>query len=258
MSGPAAIASPNPAVMAREIDRIQTKLNHPAGLKPTASKNSPEERTHPHLPTPICPASLTSDAAPANPKISLGQPHRYHAGIPGSSRLHTPPITHTPVPRETGQRTRVTHKSPPALNADQAMNLFRDKTIKLLNRTMRIARVCFAFEDGADALPKHEAHIQHIRTFLFVDPRSGAPAAGHAAATGSRKHGSVPRETERVRPSMLRTPPEGRTPSSIRLLTTPHALNRDGWFHVKRVAVIPFHWIGCARPTTFRALLTAR
>ena len=262
MSGPAAIASPNLAAVACEIDKIQTKINHPAGFKPAASKNSPEEQTRrtdpPHLPTPICPASPTSDAAPANPKISLGQPHRYHAGIPGSSRLHTPPITHTPVPRETGQRTRVTHKSPPALNADQAMNLFRDKTIKLLNRTMRIARVCFAFEDGADALPKHEAHIQHIRTFLFVDPRSGAPAAGHAAATGSRKHGSVPRETERVRPSMLRTPPEGRTPSSIRLLTTPHALNRDGWFHVKRVAVIPFHWIGCARPTTFRALLTAR
>ena len=258
MSGPAAIASPNLAAVACEIDKIQTKINHPAGFKPAASKNSPEERTRPHLPTLICPASPTSDAAPANPKISLGQPHRYHAGIPGSSRLHTPPITHTPVPRETGQRTRVTHKSPPALNADQAMNLFRDKTIKLLNRTMRIARVCFAFEDGADALPKHEAHIQHIRTFLFVDPRSGAPAAGCATATGSRKHGSVPRETERVRPSMLRTPPEGRTPSSIRLLTTPHALNRDGWFHVKRVAVIPFHWIGCARPTTFRALLTAR
>ena len=47
MSGPAAIASLNPAVVAREIDRIQTKLNHPAGLKPTASKSSPEERTHP-------------------------------------------------------------------------------------------------------------------------------------------------------------------------------------------------------------------
>ena len=253
MSGPAAIASPNLAAVACEIQ------NQPPGRVQTRRLEEQPRRTDPpHLPTPICPASPTSDAAPANPKISLGQPHRYHAGIPGSSRLHTPPITHTPVPRETGQRTRVTHKSPPALNADQAMNLFRDKTIKLLNRTMRIARVCFAFEDGADALPKHEAHIQHIRTFLFVDPRSGAPAAGHAAATGSRKHGSVPRETERVRPSMLRTPPEGRTPSSIRLLTTPHALNRDGWFHVKRVAVIPFHWIGCARPTTFRALLTAR
>ena len=240
-------------------DRQDPNQNQPPGRVQTRRLEEQPRRTDPpHLPTPICPASPTSDAAPANPKISLGQPHRYHAGIPGSSRLHTPPITHTPVPRETGQRTRVTHKSPPALNADQAMNLFRDKTIKLLNRTMRIARVCFAFEDGADALPKHEAHIQHIRTFLFVDPRSGAPAAGHAAATGSRKHGSVPRETERVRPSMLRTPPEGRTPSSIRLLTTPHALNRDGWFHVKRVAVIPFHWIGCARPTTFRALLTAR
>lgn len=47
MSGPAAIASLNPAVVAREIDRIQIKLNHPAGLKPTASKNSPGERTHP-------------------------------------------------------------------------------------------------------------------------------------------------------------------------------------------------------------------
>lgn len=46
-----------------------------------------------------------------------------------------------------------------------------------------------------------------------------------------------------------------RHPSCSRLH---HALNRYGWFHVKRVAVIPFHWIGCARPTTFRALLTAR
>jgi len=86
---------------------------------------------------------------------------------------------------------------------------------------MRIARVCFAFEDGAGAPPKHEAHMQRIRTFLFVDPGSGAPAAGCAAATGSRKHGSVPRETERDRPSMLRTPPEGRTPSSPQLLATP-------------------------------------
>lgn len=47
MSGPAAIASLNPAAVAHEIDRLQTKLNHPAGLKPTASKNKP----HPHLPS---------------------------------------------------------------------------------------------------------------------------------------------------------------------------------------------------------------
>ena len=252
MSGPAAIASPNLAAVACEIDKIQTKINHPAGFKPAASKNSPEEQTHPTCPPP----SVQPHRRP-----TLGQPtlrFRWDSRTDTTRGfLALPDCTH-PVPRETGQRTRVTHKSPPALNTDQAMNLFRDKTIKLLNRTMSIARVCFAFEDGAGALPKHETHTQHIRTFLFVDPRSGAPAAGHAAATGSRKHGSVPRETERVRPSMLRIPPEGRTPSSIRLLTTPHALNRDGWFHVKRVAVIPFHWIGCARPTTFRALLTAR
>ena len=139
MSGPAAIASLNPAVVAREIDRIQTKLNHPAGLKPTASKNSPEERTRPHLPTLICPASPTSDAAPANPKISLGQPHEISRRDPWLFPITHPPITHTPVPRETGQRTWVTHKSPPASNTDQAMNLFRDKTIKLLNRAMRTA-----------------------------------------------------------------------------------------------------------------------
>ena len=139
MSGPAAIASLNPAVVAREIDRIQTKLNHPAGLKPTASKNSPEERTRPHLPTLICPASPTSDAAPANPKISLGQPHEISRRDPWLFPITHPPITHTPVPRETGQRTWVTHKSPPASNTDQAMNLFKDKTIKLLNRAMRTA-----------------------------------------------------------------------------------------------------------------------
>lgn len=73
MSGPAAIASLNPAAVAHEIDRLQTKLNHPAGLKPTASKNSP---------TPTCPASPTSNAAPANPKISLGQPHAIPRGNP--------------------------------------------------------------------------------------------------------------------------------------------------------------------------------
>lgn len=236
-------------------DRQDPNQNQPPGRVQTRRL---EEQTHPTCPPP---------AVQPHRRPTLRQPTlrfrwdsrtdttRGFLALPDCTH---PPITHTPVPRETGQRTRVIHKSPPALNTDQAMNLFRDKTIKLLNRTVRIARVCFAFEDGAGALPKHEAHIQHIRTFLFVDPRSGAPAAGHAAATGSRKHGSVPRETERVRPSMLRTPPEGRTPSSIRLLTTPHALNRDGWFHVKRVAVIPFHWIGCARPTTFRALLTAR
>ena len=96
MSGPAAIASLNPAVVAREIDRIQTKLNHPAGLKPTASKNSPEERTHPHLPTPICPASPTSDAAPANPKIPLGQPHEISRGDSWLFPITHPPITHPP------------------------------------------------------------------------------------------------------------------------------------------------------------------
>ena len=62
MSGPAAIASPNLAAVACEIDKIQTKINHPAGFKPAASKNRPEEQTrrtdpknrptppaHPHL-----------------------------------------------------------------------------------------------------------------------------------------------------------------------------------------------------------------
>ena len=99
MSGPAAIASLNPAVVAREIDRIQTKLNHPAGLKPTASKNSPEERTRPHLPTLICPASPTSDAAPANPKISLGQPHEISRRDSWLFPIaHTPDYTH---PRST-------------------------------------------------------------------------------------------------------------------------------------------------------------
>lgn len=89
---------------------------------------------------------------------------RYHAGIPGNSRLHTP------VPRETEQPTWVVHKNPPALNTDQAMNLFRDKVIKLLERAMRIARGRFAFEDGAGAPLKHEAHVQRIRTFLSVGP----------------------------------------------------------------------------------------
>lgn len=208
MSGPAAIASPNPAAVAREIDRFQTKLNHPAGLKPTASKNSP---------TPTCPASPTSNAAPANPKISLGQPHAIPLGNPLLF-----PITHTHVPRETGQRTWVTHKSPPASNTDQAMNLFRDKTIKTAQPSyegrpglLRIRRRCRRSSEA------RSAHTERLRTFLFVDPGSGAPAAGHAAATGSRKHGNVPRETERVHPSMLRTPPEGRTPSSPQLLTTP-------------------------------------
>ena len=52
MSGPAAIASPNLAAVACEIDKIQTKINHPAGFKPAASKNSPEEQTHPTCPPP--------------------------------------------------------------------------------------------------------------------------------------------------------------------------------------------------------------
>ena len=123
---------------------------------------------------------------------------RHHAGIPGSSRLRTP------VPRETGQSAWVTHENSPASNTDQAMNLFRDKTIKLLNRAMRNAWGRFAFRDGAGTPLKHEAHIQRIRTFLSVDPGSSAPATGHAAATGSRVHEGVPRETERVRPTMLR------------------------------------------------------
>lgn len=49
MSGPAAIASPNLAAVACEIDKIQTKINHPAGFKPAASKNSPTPPAHPHL-----------------------------------------------------------------------------------------------------------------------------------------------------------------------------------------------------------------
>ena len=77
MSGPTVIASLNPAVVAREIDRFQIKLNHPAGLKPAASKNSLEIQTDPHLSSP---ASPTSDAAPANPKISRGQPHEIPRG----------------------------------------------------------------------------------------------------------------------------------------------------------------------------------
>lgn len=59
-------ASLNSAATAREINRIQTKLNHPAGLKSAASK---------HRPTLTCPISPASGAAIANPKISRGQPH---------------------------------------------------------------------------------------------------------------------------------------------------------------------------------------
>lgn len=114
-----------------------------------------EEQTQPHRhPTPRQPTQ----------RFREGNRMRYHAGIPGNSRLHTP------VPRETEQPTRVVHKNPPALNTDQAMNLFRDKTIKLLERAMRIARGRFAFGDGAGAPLKHEAHVQRIRTFLSVDP----------------------------------------------------------------------------------------
>lgn len=150
---------------------------------------------------------------------------RYHAGIPGNSRLHTP------VPRETEQPTWVVHKNPPALNTDQAMNLFRDKTIKLLERAMRIARGRFAFGDGAGAPPKHEAHMQRIRTFLSVDPRSSTPAAGHATATRPRKHEGVPRETERV-PSKYAPHPTRRPDALVNPVahdSTTHLTGTDGF-----------------------------
>ena len=63
-------------------------------------------------------------------------------------------------------------------------------------------------------------------------------------------------------------PSEGRAPSSnqLELVTMPPRTQPGRMtscslvepFHVKRVAVIPFQWIGYARPTTFRAPLTAR
>lgn len=96
VSGPAAIASPNPAVVAREIDRIQTKINHRPGSNPPPRRTAPKNGPTPHLPNPICPASPTSDAAPANLKISLGQPHEISRRdswlFPITPRLHTPPF----------------------------------------------------------------------------------------------------------------------------------------------------------------------
>lgn len=170
-----------------------------------------EAQTHPHLP------NLTGIRRRASqPKDFTGtaawDTTRGFLALPEYAPL---------VPRETGQSTWVTHKSPPALSTDQAMNLFRDKTINLLNWEMRIARVCSVFEDGAGTPPKHKAYVQRIRTVLPVDPGSGAPAVGHATATRSREHESVPRETERVRPNTFSTPSEGRAPSSTQLLTTP-------------------------------------
>ena len=139
MSGPAAIASPNPAAVACEIDKIQTKINHPAGLKPTASKNSPEEQTHPTCPPPSVQPHRHPTLRQPTQRFRWNSRTDTTRGFLALPDYTPPPRLRTPVPRETGQRTRVTHKSPPALNTDQAMNLFRDKTIKLLNRTMRTA-----------------------------------------------------------------------------------------------------------------------
>ena len=90
-------------------DRQRTLQSWPArstGSKPNSTtrpgSNPPPRRTAPkNGPTPTCPPPFVQPhrhptLRQPTQRFRWGSRMRYHAGIPGSSRLHTPPITHPP------------------------------------------------------------------------------------------------------------------------------------------------------------------